>query len=418
MTDPCHPQSGPKVLSLKQALDCILAHVAPVTGDEQILLKDCPGRVLHKNIYSPVDIPQDSQSSMDGYAFNSADLKTDGVSRLTIAGISWAGRPYTGTLKTGECVRIFTGALIPDKADSVAIQENVLTRAKAVEIPSRTRVLDNIRLRGDELRQGALVLKKGKRLGPADIGVLASLGIADIKVRRKPRVAFFSTGDELVPLDRQLQAGQIYDSNRYTLHGLLDAIGLEALDLGTVDDQDNAIAEALLEASRISDVVITSGGVSVGEADRVKPVLESIGQIEFWKIAMKPGKPLAFGQIDNAVFFGLPGNPVSVFVTFYQVVRPALLRMMGTTVGKKVLLQARCVSAITKVPGRQEFQRATLEWTEHGEATVLPAGKQQSHNLSTMAASNCFIVLPADSDGAEAGDTVEVEPIDVPFHFN
>ena len=221
-----------------------------------------------------------------------------------------------------------------------------------------------------------------------------------------------------MPLDRQLQAGQIYDSNRYTLHGLLDATGIEALDLGTVDDQDNAITEMLLEASRISDVVITSGGVSVGEADRVKPALEAIGQIEFWKIAVKPGKPLAFGQIDNAVFFGLPGNPVSVFVTFYQFVRPALLRMMGASIGKKVRLQARCASAITKVPGRLEFQRGTLKWTEHGKATVLPAGKQQSNNLSTMAASNCFIVLPAESDGAEEGDTVEVEPIDVPFHFN
>jgi molybdopterin molybdotransferase len=418
MTDSCHPQSGPRVLSLEQALDCILAHVAPVTGDEQILLKDCPGRVLCQNIYSPIDIPPDSQSSMDGYAFNSADLETDGVSRLTIVGTSWAGRPYTGTLKTAECVRIFTGALIPEKADSVVIQENVLRRAKSVEIPSRIRVRDNIRLRGNEHRQGALVLKKGKRLGPADIGMLASLGIAEIKVRRKPRVAFFSTGDELVSLDRQLQAGQIYDSNRYTLHGLLDAIGIEALDLGTVDDQDNVITDMLLEASRISDVVITSGGVSVGEADLVKPALEAIGQIEFWKIAVKPGKPLAFGQIDNAVFFGLPGNPVSVFVTFYQFVRPALLRMMGATIGKKVRLQARCASAITKVPGRLEFQRGTLKWTEHGKATVLPAGKQQSHNLSTMAASNCFIVLPAESDGAEEGDTVEVEPIDVPFHFN
>ncbi|MGH8557734.1 MAG: molybdopterin molybdotransferase MoeA [Methylococcales bacterium] len=418
LADECANDSSQRMLSLTQAREIVASSILPLSGYEQIVLKNCSGRVLFDDIVAPFDIPRESQSSMDGYAFNSLDLNQTGFSRFKIAGTSWAGRPFTDPVNSGECVRIFTGATLPAGTDSVVIQESAYASGGCIEIPSSGKSKENIRTRGDEIHQGQRVLQKGKRLSPADMAILASLGIHSIRVRRRPRVAFFSTGDELVSLDKPLETGQIYDSNRYLLYGMLKALGIDPLDFGVVRDDRDAIVDALTEASAISDMLISCGGVSVGEADLVKQALASAGQIEFWEIAMKPGKPLAFGRIGPAHFFGLPGNPVSVFVTFYQLVRPALRHMMGANPSKALRLQAACVSKINKTPGRQEFQRGILFFDEAGMARVLPAEKQQSHNLSAMAECNCFIVLPAECEGVEAGKPVEVEPIDSAFHFN
>ncbi len=416
--DGCVSNPAAKMLTLDQAREIVDSSIAPLCGFEQIVLKDCLGRVLFDDIRAPIDIPQEAQSSMDGYAFNSRGLVPDGTSRFRVAGTSWAGKPYTDFVGDGECVRIFTGAVLPSGTDSVVLQENVQRSGDIVEVPAGIRSRENIRTAGDEIQRGLGVLEKGKRLSPADMGILASLGIHEIRVRRRPRVAFFSTGDELVSFDTPLKAGRIYDSNRSLLSGMLKVLGIDSLDLGVIRDDRDAILDALAEASAIADVIITSGGVSVGEADLVKDALQSLGRIEFWKIAVKPGKPLAFGRIGAAHFFGLPGNPVSVFVTFYQIVRPALLRMMGAIPGQALRMQAVCVSKIIKTAGRQEFQRGSLCIDESGKARVVPAAKQQSHQLSAMARCNCFIVLPAECEGVEAGEPVEVEWIDPSFHCN
>ncbi|MGH8547341.1 MAG: molybdopterin molybdotransferase MoeA [Methylococcales bacterium] len=416
--DDCIPKPAAKILTLEEAREVVESTIAPLTGYEQLVLRNCLGRVLFDDVRAPIDIPQEAQSSMDGYAFNSRELAPGSTSRFRVAGTSWAGRPYMASVSKGECVRIFTGAAMPSGTDSVVMQENVHRSDDLVEIPAGIRSQENIRTPGDEIERGQGVLEKGKRLSPADIGILASLGIHEIRVRRMPRVAFFSTGDELVSLDTPLEAGRIYDSNRYLLYGLLKALGIEALDFGIVPDNRDEVLDALVETSAVSDVVITSGGVSVGDADLVRNAVASTGHIAFWKIAMKPGKPLAFGQFGAAQFFGLPGNPVSVFVTFYQIVRPALLRMMGAKPGKALRMQAVCLKKIVKTPGRQEFQRGNLFIDESGTIRVVPSEKQQSHQLSAMARCNCFIVLPAECGGIEAGKPVEVEWIDPAFHFN
>lgn len=413
----CAPRSAQAMLSLDQAREIVCSRIAPLEGYEQVVLKNALSRVLVEDIVAPFDIPRQNQSSMDGYALNSRELNQAKLARFKIAGTSWAGRPYLDAVGNAECVRIFTGADLPPGTDSVVIQENVTVLGAEVEIPSHCQSQENVRQRGDEIQKGQRVLQQGKRLSPADLGILASLGMHEVRVRRKPRVAFFSTGDELVSLDQTLEDGQIHDSNRYLLYGMLKALGIDPLDLGALADDHERIVETLQEAAAIADVVISSGGVSVGQADLVRKALAAAGQIEFWKIAVKPGKPLAFGRIGSAHFFGLPGNPVSVFVTFYQLVRPALLRLMGANPGQALRTTATCVSKIHKTPGRQEFQRGKL-FLDEKRALVLPADKQQSHNLSAMAECNCFIVLPADCAGLEAGSRVEVEPIESAFHFN
>ena len=418
MDDQRGPNPTAAMLSLHQVRKILDSQISPVDGYEQVTLKNCSGRVLFEDMFAAFDIPREAQSSMDGYAFHSDELKSGRASELAIAGTSWAGRPFGGSVRKRECVRIFTGADLPVGADSVALQENVRRLGDRVQIPPTTEAKQNIRMPGSEIQRGQRILEKGKRLSPADIGMLASLGIHELRVHRKPRVVFFSTGDELISLDKRLEAGKIYDSNRYLLDGMLRALGITALDFGAIQDNREAIRNALIEASAISDVIITTGGVSVGEADLVRNALVSTGHIEFWKIAIKPGKPLAFGRIGDACFFGLPGNPVSVFVTFYQIVRPALLRMMGTEPGNALRFKAISISRIKKTPGRLEFQRGRLKINENGRTLVHAAEKQESHNLSALGDCNCFIVLPGECDGVEAGQPVEVELIDPVFHFN
>jgi molybdopterin molybdotransferase len=303
-----------------------------------------------------------------------------------------------------------TGAVVPAGADTVIKQESTNVRGNQVVIGAGHKRGANVRLPGEDIRRGAVVLARGRRLIPADLGLLASIGIAEVKVFRRPRVAFFSTGDELRSVGESLTEGQIYDSNRYTLYGMLMRHGVDVIDMGVIPDDREATRKAFRTAAAQADVLITSGGVSVGEADFVKETLHELGQVNFWKIAMKPGKPLAFGRLGQTLFFGLPGNPVAVMATFYQVVKPNLQRLEGETAAEKLRLRVPCADGLKKAPGRLDFQRGILSRDETGNPVVRGAGMQSSHVLSGMSRANCFIILPAEAGNIAAGTLVEVEP--------
>ncbi|RME35768.1 MAG: molybdopterin molybdenumtransferase MoeA, partial [Gammaproteobacteria bacterium] len=331
---------------------------------------------------------------------------------LRRVGTALAGHPFEGSVEPGECVRIMTGAPLPEGADTVVMQEAVETEGEMVRVPAGLRPGENVRMAGEDIRRGQPVLEPGRRLTAADLGLLASVGIAEVNVFRPLRVAFFSTGDELRSIGERLRPGDVYDSNRYTLHGMLARLGAQRLDLGVVPDDPATMRRTFEEAAREADVVITSGGVSVGEADYVKGILEELGEVGFWKIAIKPGRPLAFGRVGEAVFFGLPGNPVSVMVTFYQFVQPALRRMQGEPPAEPLLVRARTVDRLKKRPGRTEFQRGRMERDTQGELTVSSVGNQGSGVLSSMHRANCFIILEPDRGGVEPGELVTVQPFD------
>jgi len=313
-------------------------------------------------------------------------------------------------VRAGECVRIMTGAVLPAGADTVVMQEQVQSESDAIRVAADLQSGDNVRAAGEDLARGQRVLAAGRQILPPELGLLASIGLAEVPVRRRLRVAFFSTGDELRSIGQPLAPGEIYDSNRYTLYGMLARLGADVLDLGVVRDDRAATRQAFLDAAANADVIITSGGVSVGEADYVKETLEALGEIGFWQIAMKPGRPLAFGRVRGAVFFGLPGNPVSVMVTYYQFVEPALRRMMGQDDAPAATFKARCVSRLHKRPGRAEFQRGILERDADGELVVRATGQQGSGILRSMSAGNCFVILPQDSGNVEPGTLVDVQP--------
>lgn len=405
----CQDDYDPNSLPVSAALGRIESVVAPVGGVECVALRSALDRVLAESPLSPIDVPAHTNSAMDGYAVRAADLTPEGGT-MSVIGTAMAGAPYSGALEPGTAVRIMTGAVVPDGADCVVMQEHVQRVGEQVRIGSGHRGGQNIRRAGEDLARGDTVLAAGRRLQPADLGVLASLGLAEIRVWRRVRVAFFSTGDELRSIGEVLNKGDIYDSNRYTLFGMLTRLGVELIDFGVVRDVRGDLTQALQEAAACADAVISSGGVSVGEADYVKDTLTALGDVNFWKIAMKPGRPLAFGRIGRAAFFGLPGNPVSVMVTFYQFVRPALLRMMGATETAAIMLRVPTLSRLSKRPGRTEFQRGILERQTDGVLAVRGTGEQGSGILSSVSRANCFIVLPHDSATVEAGMEVEVQP--------
>ncbi|MDH5178400.1 MAG: molybdopterin molybdotransferase MoeA, partial [Gammaproteobacteria bacterium] len=303
-----------------------------------------------------------------------------------------------------------TGAQIPQGADTVIMQEQVQRTDDAITIGIGHRQGQNVRYIGEDIQQGGSALQAGKKIGPAELGLLASLGIPEVTVKRKLRVAFFSTGDELRAIGEPLAEGQIYDSNRYTLYGMLTQLGVDLIDMGVIPDVRSEIENAFTTAASLADAVITSGGVSVGEADYVKETLDKLGEINFWKISMKPGKPLAFGKVNNAVFIGLPGNPVSVMATFYQFALPALRRMMGQQDIDPVIVKVPCKTMLKKQPGRTDFQRGVLSRNDKGELVVDGSGMQASHILSGMSHADCFIILPAESGNVEAGTLVDVQP--------
>lgn len=398
------------IISVAIALQQIEQHIHPIQIFEQVMLVTALNRVLAKPICAPINVPPYTNSAMDGYAVRSIDIVPKTETHLTIIGTSLAGKPYTQSVPAGCCVRIFTGAFLPADTDMVIMQEQVTVQTNTISFKVEPCAEQHIRKIGEDVKRGQLILSEGKKLSPADIGLLAALGINEVTVTRPLQIALFSTGDELCPLGETLQFGQIYDSNRYILHSLLTQLGVIVIDMGIIPDDQQAITQALLAAT-VYDAIITSGGVSVGEADYVTTVLAKIGEINFWKIAMKPGRPLAFGKIQNTLFFGLPGNPVSVMATFYQLVQPALQRFMGQEQTTQLRLTVPCLSPLEKSPGRLEFQRGILKTDAQGQLVVYSAGQQDSNILSAMSQANCFIILPTDSGPISVGETVVVEPL-------
>lgn len=409
MIDVCSKESKP-LLSIDDALDRIKAAVHPVSGIEKLPLNNALGRVLAESVYSPINIPHDRNSAMDGYAFASFDRVDGQAFTLSLVGTSWAGQPFQGRMQTGQCVRIFTGAVVPEQADSVIMQEQVRVQQQTVHFPADTRTLQNIRKIGEDVKQGDCLIAPPKKLTAVDLGLLASAGIEQITVKRRLKIAYFSTGDELTALGQPLESGKIYDSNRAMLGGLLADPCYNVVDLGVIPDNKQLLEDSFIEASKNVDVIITTGGASVGEADYVKEILSSCGEVNFWKIAIKPGKPLAFGKIGSCHFFGLPGNPVAVVVTFQQIVAPALRQLSGAPFSKSLRFTATCTTALKKSPGRQEYQRGVLSQDQNGQFFVASAGRQGSHILSSMSQSGCYIVLPEECNGVQAGDKVTVEP--------
>jgi molybdopterin molybdotransferase len=408
----CMDDYDPNSLPVAEAYRRIELGVQPVSGFEQVAIRSALGRVLMEDIRSTINVPPHTNSAMDGYALAGDELPSHGVRTLAVIGTAWAGKPYEGRVGTGQCVRIMTGALLPPGTDTVVMQERVEREGETVRIGAGEKRGQNVRRPGEDLTIGEVVLPAGRQMMPADVGLLASLGVAEVRVRRRLRVSFFSTGDELRSIGEALGEGDIYDSNRYTLYGMLTRLGVEVIDMGVVRDQREDVERAFREASQVADAIITSGGVSVGEADFVKETLESLGSVNFWKIAMKPGRPLAFGRVGEALFFGLPGNPVSVMVTFYQFVQPALRRMMGRTSVPPVRIKVPCASRLKKAPGRTEFQRAVLETGPDGGMSVRLTGEQGSGILSSMSRANCFIILPTECGNVEPGTLVDVEPFE------
>jgi molybdopterin molybdotransferase len=405
----CADDYDPNSMPVDKARAFIHQFLTPIAGVARVPIRDALGRVLAEDIISPVNVPAHRNSAMDGWAVRFDDLADNA---LTEVGASFAGKPYVGTVGAAQCVRIFTGGVVPVECDTVIMQERADVdpqNKKSIRFAPGAKRGQNVREAGEDLKQGAVALAKGRVVKPAELGLLASLGVGEISVVRPLRVAFFSTGDELVSIGNPLAEGQIYDSNRYTLHGMLRRMGVEVIDMGVVRDDPALLERAFRDAASIADVVITSGGVSVGEADFVKTLLAQLGEVVFWKIAMKPGRPLAYGKIAGAHFFGLPGNPVSVMVTFYQFVRDALLTLQGVSpLPVQPLLKAICTSAIKKAPGRTEFQRGVL-YTEDGVWKVRTTGEQGSGILKSMSDANCFIMLHDHVGNVDAGATVDVQ---------
>lgn len=406
----------PGLMPFQQALTLLLEKVsanAQPLNKIKSPLTQAGNKVLAQNIVAPIDVPPFNNSSMDGFAFRAEDLHQ--FESLSLIGTAFAGAPFSGTVNAGECVRIMTGAVLPDGADSVEMLEN--TESKTTPSDQTSIVFKQpvnpgqfVRQLGQDIRSGSQVLPKGRLLGSADIGLLASLGFTGVDVFEPLKVAIFSSGDEIIQPGNKLGPGQIYDTNRFTLNALLSQLPISIKDYGCIKDTPEAVREALLMADQTADVIITSGGVSVGDADHIKPVVEELGTLELWKIAIKPGKPFAYGQLSQAQFFGLPGNPVSALVTLYKLVLPALQQLMGTQKQTPAQHQAVTSTSLKKSVGRLDFQRGMYEVDEHGQLTVTVTGNQNSAILTSVSQANCFIVLPAEQGDVSAGETVTIEP--------
>jgi len=408
-------QDDPELLPVAEALRRIDAQVESISGDERVALRDALGRIVAEPVISPMDVPGQTNSAMDGYALAETDLPVDGTRRMPVLGTAWAGRPFDGRVLPGSTVRVMTGAVIPQGSDTVIMKEQVEElvdeQGEAIVVGGGHRTGQNVRQAGEDIAIGSRVLAVGKCILAAELGLLGSLGIGEVSVKRRLRVAFFSTGDELRSLGEPLNPGEVYDSNRHTLYGMLTRLGVELIDMGVVRDEPDALRDVFREAARIGDAVISTGGASTGEADYIGEILARLGELRFRRIAIRPGRPLAFGRVGDALFFGLPGNPVAVMVTFYQFVQPALLRMMGSSEAHpNPTLQVTCASRLRKKPGRVEVYRAILARDADGRSTVRSTGKTGSGLLHTMSEANCFIILPQDGENVEPGAEVEVQP--------
>jgi molybdopterin molybdotransferase len=400
----CLDGYDPEALRVDKACEAIRSCLTPITETEEVPIREALGRVLAQEIVPEINVPAHDNSAMDGYAVRFADIEKP----LREVGTALAGKPFGGKIGAGECVRIMTGAVMPQGSDTVVIQEVVKKEGERIVVPPGQKKAQNVRYAGEDLAQGKPVLHPGQLLRPAELGLIASLGIGEVKVKRRLRVAFFATGDELASIGTPLKEGEVYDSNRYTLHGMLTRLGVVLVDMGVVRDRPQDLETAFRKASGLADVVITTGGVSVGEADFVRALMAKLGEVLFWKIAMRPGRPMAFGRIGNAFLFGLPGNPVAVMVTFYQFVRDALLHLSGRNPEPVPLLRAVAAENLRKVPGRTEYQRGIL-FREGADWKVRTTGQQGSGVLRSMSEANCFLVLEHDRGSVKAGELVSVQ---------
>lgn len=400
----------PGLLPFEDALEQMLTQVTPVSEFETVALASASNRILAEAVQSPVNVPPNDNSAMDGYAFHHESLKSS--DSLLLVGRSMAGEPYNGVCGVGECVRIMTGAKVPEDCDTVEMQENCQVNEDTIRFSFKRTKGNNVRYAGEDIQLNQTVFEAGREISTSDIGVLASLGVSQVSVYRKIKVALLSTGDELKAPGQALLPGDIYESNGQCLKALLDKLGAEVIDLGIIEDDEQAILSAFKKADQLADAVISSGGVSVGDADYTKSVLESLGDIAFWKIAMKPGKPFAFGTLPNSYFFGLPGNPVSALVTAHQLALPALLKLKNTEYKQPLVIKAKTVDVLKKQPGRLDFQRGVLSNNERGELVVKSTGSQGSGILTSMSSANCYIVLPAEQGRVEKGEWVDVQLFD------
>jgi len=407
MSDCC---SAPGLMPFEQAMQNMLSKITPVTETVNLSIEQAMNFVLAQDISSPLNVPNHDNSAMDGYAFALESLQQSKT--LTLVGRSMAGAPYQGTCNVGECIRIMTGAKMPTCCDSVEMQENVQVNDDNITFLQQKQLGSHVRKAGEDIHLGQKVLVKGHKISAVDIGILASLGISEVCVYRKVTVALIATGDELKLPGQALTSGDIYESNSFVLRGMLEKLNVEVIDFGVIEDDFEAIKAAFEQADKQADAVISSGGVSVGDADYTKTVLDDLGEIGFWKIAMKPGKPFAFGKLPNSVFFGLPGNPVSALVTFHQLALVALTKMQNALPLKRTLLQVKCKNDLRKSPGRMDLQRGILTVNEEGENSVSSTGSQGSGILSSLAQANCFIVLAAEQGSVTAGETVTVQLFD------
>jgi molybdopterin molybdotransferase len=409
----------PQALSVDQVNAFLHELVQPVSADESqdVYLFDALGRVLAQDVISPISVPAHNNSAMDGFALDAFQLKADEPLSLRVVGTALAGKAWQGKVNAGECLKIMTGAILPDGLDTVVPQEfcQVVDAHDVTTVtipPNLLKAGDNRRLLGEDLMQGEPALKAGQHLTPAALGLIASLGLPDVRVHRRLRVAYFSTGDEVLSLGEAPREGAVYDSNRYTVFGLLTRLGCDVIDMGVVRDDPALLEAAFAKAAQEADAIITSGGVSVGEADFTKAMMKKLGDVAFWKIAMRPGRPMAVGRIGKSVLFGLPGNPVAVMVTFLAFVRPALLRIMGSTAQAAPLLRAKCLEPLRKKAGRTEYQRGFVSSAPDGTLQVRTTGNQGSGVLSSMVQGNGLIVLHHAQGNVTVGDEVDVMMFD------
>ncbi|MBS9432858.1 molybdopterin molybdotransferase MoeA [Photorhabdus hainanensis] len=403
--DHCHT-SG--LISLQQALEKLLTQVTPLTDTETVNLPQASGRITATNIISPINVPPFANSAMDGYAVRYADL--NGAKPLPLAGKALAGSPFQGEWPIATCIRIMTGAPIPIGADTVIMQEHAEITDNGIVFTQPAKQGQNIRLAGEDITKGAVVLPAGNKLSTAQLPLIASLGVTEVEVVRKLKVAIFSTGDELQAIGQPLKEGQIYDTNRFAIRLMLEKLDCDVIDLGVIADNPQALRHIFAQADQKADLVISSGGVSVGEADYTKQILDELGEISFWKLAIKPGKPFAFGKLKNSWFCGLPGNPVSAVLTFYQLVQPLIARLSGFTAWQPpIRMCAKVTTPLKKTPGRMDFQRGIASVNEQDELEVRTTGHQGSHIFSSFGQGNCFIVLERERGRVEVGENVEIE---------
>ncbi len=406
--DSCINEFDPNALEEIQAINKIVGTIKSIKITEKVNIKDALHRTISSTVRAPINVPSFRNSAMDGYALNLNDLKLNKF-QLSEVGVSFAGKPFQSPLRKGETIRVMTGALIPKNADAVVMKEMVSRKDMLINFSQHIKKNQNIRFIGEDIRKGKIVFKRGDELNFSGLSILSSLGIEYVNVFCKPKISYFSSGDELVPTGKKLQQGQIYDSNRYLLHGLLKDLPVSFSDLGIVKDKKTHLVKKLERASSISDIIITTGGVSVGDADYIKDALEEVGSVGFWKIAIKPGRPLAFGKINSCYFFGLPGNPVSAAVTFQLFVIPAINKILSQKSKKTILIKAISKSKLKKKPGRTEYKRAIMS-IKNNQIYVETTGLQGSNIMMSMLKANCYIRLSTDVSDVREGDTVEVIP--------